>query len=46
MTILRILLATGGLVLLASIIWASQTASIGASFSAHGRRSMGRCRAH
>ncbi|KPP81212.1 MAG: hypothetical protein HLUCCA04_09480 [Oceanicaulis sp. HLUCCA04] len=34
MTILRILLATGGLVLLASIIWASQTASIGASFSA------------
>lgn len=34
MTFLRILLAAGGLILLASIIWASQAASIGASFSA------------
>lgn len=34
MTLLRILLALGGLALLVSIIWASQAASIGASFTA------------
>lgn len=34
MIFLRILLAVGGLVLLASIVWAAQAASIGASFSA------------
>lgn len=34
MTLLRILLALGGIVLLASIVWAAQAANIGASFSA------------
>lgn len=33
MTLLRVLLALGGIALLASIMWASQRASIGASFS-------------
>ncbi|MFC4725643.1 hypothetical protein AB6B38_12755 [Glycocaulis abyssi] len=33
MTLLRVFLALGGIALLASIIWASQSASIGASFS-------------
>lgn len=34
MTFLRILLAAGGIALLASIVWAAQAASISASFSA------------
>lgn len=34
MTLLRILLAAGGFLLLASIVWAAQAANIGASFSA------------
>lgn len=34
MNFLRILLAAGGILLLASILWASQAANIGASFSA------------
>jgi hypothetical protein len=34
MTLLRILLAAGGVLLLASIVWAAQAANIGASFSA------------